>query len=31
VAVERLGKRLGAVSPPTMEAVALRLRILMDL
>jgi mRNA interferase MazF len=31
VAVERLGKRLGAVSPPAMEAVALRLRILMDL
>jgi mRNA interferase MazF len=31
VAVERLGKRLGAVSPPTMEAVALRLRILLDL
>ena len=31
VAVERLGKRLGAISPATMEAVALRLRILMDL
>jgi mRNA interferase MazF len=31
VAVERLGKRLGTVSPATMEAVALRLRILMDL
>ncbi|MCX7425042.1 MAG: type II toxin-antitoxin system PemK/MazF family toxin [Planctomycetia bacterium] len=31
VAVERLGKRLGVVSPATMEAVALRLRILMDL
>ncbi len=30
-AVERLGKRLGAVSPATMEAVALRLRILLDL
>jgi len=29
--VERLEKRLGAVSPVTMEAVALRLRILMDL
>lgn len=31
VAVERLGKRLGAVSPATMEAVAMRLRVLMDL
>jgi mRNA interferase MazF len=31
VSVERLGKRLGTVSPPTMEAVALRMRILMDL
>ncbi len=31
VAVERLGKRLGAVSPATIEAVAMRLRILMDL
>ncbi len=31
VAVERLGKRIGTVSPLTMEAVALRLRILMDL
>jgi mRNA interferase MazF len=31
VAVERLGKRLGAVSTAIMEAVALRLRILMDL
>jgi mRNA interferase MazF len=31
VAVERLGKRLGTVSSATMEAVAMRLRILMDL
>ncbi len=31
VSVERLGKRLGSVSPATMEAVAVRLRILMDL
>ncbi len=31
VAVERLGKRLGAVSPATLEAVAMRLQILMDL
>jgi mRNA interferase MazF len=31
VAVERLGRRLGVISPATMEAVALRLRILMDL
>ncbi len=31
VAVERLEKRMGAVVPLTMEAVALRLRILMDL
>jgi mRNA interferase MazF len=31
VAVERLGKRLGTVSPAIMEAVAARLRILMDL
>lgn len=31
VAIERLGKRLGIVSSTTMEAVALRLRILMDL
>jgi mRNA interferase MazF len=31
VAVERLGKRLGAVSHATMDAVAMRLRILMDL
>ena len=31
VSVERLGRRLGAVSPATMEAVAMRLRILMDL
>ena len=31
VAVERLGKRLGTVSPATMEAVVMRLRILMDL
>jgi mRNA interferase MazF len=31
VAVERFGKRLGAVTPATMEAVAMRLRILMDL
>ena len=31
VAVERLRKRMGTVSPATMEAVALRLRILMDL
>jgi mRNA interferase MazF len=31
VAVERLGKRLGAVSHATMNAVAMRLRILMDL
>ena len=31
VAVERLGKRLGVISTATMEAVALRLRILMDL
>jgi mRNA interferase MazF len=31
VAVERLGKRLGTVSPATMDAVAMRLRILMDL
>jgi len=31
VAVERLGRRLGAVSRATMEAVAMRLRVLMDL
>jgi len=31
VAAERLGKRLGTVSSATMEAVAMRLRILMDL
>ncbi|MBN2023433.1 MAG: type II toxin-antitoxin system PemK/MazF family toxin [Pirellulales bacterium] len=31
VAVERLGKRLGVASLATMEAVAMRLRILMDL
>jgi mRNA interferase MazF len=31
VAVERLGRRMGSVSPATMEAVAFRLRILMDL
>jgi len=31
VAVERLSRRMGSVSPATMEAVALRLRILMDL
>jgi len=31
VAVERLGRRLGRVSPATMEAVALRLRVLMEL
>ena len=31
VSVERLGKRIGTVSPVTMEAIALRLRILMDL
>lgn len=31
VAVERLGKRLGTVSESTMEAVAMRLRILLGL
>jgi mRNA-degrading endonuclease toxin of MazEF toxin-antitoxin module len=31
VAVERLGRRLGVISPATMEAVVLRLRILIDL
>ena len=31
VTVERLGKRLGIVSSATMEAVAIRLRILLDL
>ena len=31
VAAERLGKRLGRVSPATMHAVADRLRILMEL
>ena len=31
VSVERLGRRLGAVGPATMEAVSLRLRILLDL
>jgi mRNA interferase MazF len=31
VAIERLGKRLGVVSPTTVESVALRLRILMSL
>jgi mRNA interferase MazF len=31
VTIERLGKRLGAVSPATMDAVVMRLRILMDL
>lgn len=31
VAVERLGRRLGAVTPETMQAVEYRLRILMDL
>jgi mRNA interferase MazF len=31
VAVERLGRRLGVVSTATMDAVATRLRILMDL
>jgi hypothetical protein len=30
VAIERFGKRLGAVAPAVMEAVSLRLRILMD-
>lgn len=29
--IERLEKRLGVISPATMEAVAMRLRILMDL
>jgi mRNA interferase MazF len=29
--VERLGHRMGAVAPATLEAVAMRLRILMDL
>jgi mRNA interferase MazF len=31
VSVERLTKRLGAVTAPTMQAVEYRLRILMDL
>jgi mRNA interferase MazF len=31
VAVERLGKRMGAVSPHTMASTAMRLRILTDL
>lgn len=31
VAIERLSRRLGSVTPTTMEAVELRLRILMDL
>jgi mRNA interferase MazF len=31
VAVERLGKRLGAVAAATLQAVALRLRFPMDL
>ncbi|MBN2216022.1 MAG: type II toxin-antitoxin system PemK/MazF family toxin [Pirellulales bacterium] len=31
VAIERLGKRLGAVSPSTLDAVAMRLRVLMEL
>ena len=31
VAVQRLGKRLGALTPATMDAVAMRLRILMSL
>ena len=31
VAVERLGKRLGTVSPATMDAVEFRLRILLNL
>jgi mRNA interferase MazF len=31
IAIERLGKRLGDVSSSTLEAVAMRLRVLMDL
>jgi mRNA interferase MazF len=31
VSVEQLGRRMGSVPPITMEAVSLRLRILMDL
>lgn len=31
VAIERLGRRLGVVSPTTVESVSLRLRILMGL
>ena len=31
VALERLSKRLGAISPATIEAVELRLRILLNL
>jgi mRNA interferase MazF len=31
VSVERIGKRLGAVSPSTLHSVSMRLRILLDL
>ena len=31
ISIERLGRRLGAVSPSTMEVVETRLRILLDL
>jgi len=31
ISIERLGKRLGTISPDTMQAVAFRLRILIEL
>jgi mRNA interferase MazF len=31
VSVERMGKRIGAVSPSTLHSVSMRLRILLDL